>query len=670
MKRLFNAILTVAIVLATVASCWQEPVYEAGASLHQVTDLKAVPGDGEVTLSWSLPQGWEATEFIISYTDAEMGKVSFHTGGPVTTYKVTGLKNLISYIFNVQAVYGDKISGAVSVSAKPVSTRFPVTGLMADAESGKVTLYWTRPDSDQLTGYVITYQKEDEDTPVTVTVSDPAAVSYVIEGLTDDVNYVFTVVAQYTNGDSDPVEIKAMPALAVPYILESEKTAVGLPVKATFNRSAFEQADNVTWTLPGGEVLEGDEVKIRLMSAGDQTVVLGARVNGIDKSWNVVLHVREYVIEDTDFVCEGTNYNGFKGSCPMFSPDGKTVYNLTFSKISNLMAYDILSGEKKWTYSVNHSSYNGFTVNPVTGDIYFGTTTAGDFFAVTPDGTLKWQFTEAGSMQSASPAVSADGNTVYLIDASGNTFALDAATGTKKWSVALEKKGGGMLVNGNDLVILLNGTDKTIVWLKADTGEEIVSYGQAALGSDISGGFAISPDKRYAYYGHAGGQASKIDLQERKIVVDCKAVSTSTKPNLWGLVTSPNGDVMCPSKDGNCYLLDPETLEIKATFESGKGNNAFNYARACSDTDGNFYISSGQVKNVNYTLGPDLTVKDSFSVGGDADKQMGGNNYLDGILYAAYIGKSQENGLFIGKYVGGERYHAYGVDICGSCSLK
>ena len=31
---------------------------------------------------------------------------------------------------------------------------------------------------------------------------------------------------------------------------------------------------------------------------------------------------------------------------------------------------------------------------------------------------------------------------------------------------------------------------------------------------------------------------------------------------------------------------------------------------------------------------------------------------------------SQENGLFIGKYVGGERYHAYGVDICGSCSLK
>lgn len=670
MKRVFNYILMAAIALTAVAACWREPVYNAGEARHQVTDLKAVPGDREVTLSWSLPEGVMATEFIIFYTDAQKGKVSLRTDGPVTTYKVTGLTNDISYIFNVQAVYGDKVSGAVSVSVKPVTSRFPVTGLLADAGVGSVTLYWTRPESDQLTGYLISYLKDGEETPMTVTVTDKDVVSYTIEGLTDDVNYTFTVVARYSNGDSDPVIVKGMPGLALPYILESESTAVGLPVGARFNREGYPSATDVKWTLPGGEELEGEEVKIRLMAPGEQTVVLSASVNGMDKRWNVVFKVREYVINDSDFVCEGTNYNGFKGSCPMFSPDGKTVYNLTFSKISNLMAYDILSGEKKWTFSVNHGSYNGFTVNPVTGDIYFGTTTAGDFFAVTPDGTQKWQFTEAGSMQSASPAVSADGNTVYLIDATGNTFALDAATGAKKWSVALGKKGGGMLVNGNDLVILLNGTDKTIVWLKADTGEEIVSYAQEALGSDICGGFAISPDKRYAYYGHAGGQASKIDLQERKIVVDCKAVSTSAKPNLWGLVTSPNGDVLCPSKDGNCYLLDPETLEIKATFESGKGNNAFNYARACSDTDGNFYISSGQVKNVNYTLGPDLTVKDSFSVGGDADKQMGGNNYLDGILYAAYIGKSEENGLFIGKYVGGERYHAYGVDICGSCCLK
>ena len=29
------------------------------------------------------------------------------------------------------------------------------------------------------------------------------------------------------------------------------------------------------------------------------------------------------------------------------------------------------------------------TVNPVTGDIYYGTTSAGQFYAITPEGELK-----------------------------------------------------------------------------------------------------------------------------------------------------------------------------------------------------------------------------------------------------------------------------------------
>ena len=661
-----------ALTVAAVSSCWKEPVFEkdtARGDRHQVTDLKAVAGDGEVLLTWSIPEGWNPTEYIVFYTDAEAGKILLHTGSPETRYTVTGLKNTVSYIFNVQAVYGDAISGAVSASATPLSTRFAVTDLLADAESGKVTLFWTAAPSDKRTGYVITYTIEGG-TPQTKTVTDPDATSVVIDGLTDDVNYTFSVVATYSNGDSDPVTVKAMPAFAIPYFLESEVTAVGLPITFTFNREDYESATDVKWTFPDGTVLEGDEVKGAFYSAGNPVnAVLSAKVNGVDKTWNVPVSVREFVIDDNDFPVE-SEYNGFKGGAPMFSPDGKTVYNLTFNKWTNVMAYDLLTGAKKWTYTVKHSSYNGLTVNPVTGEIYFGTQTAGDFFALNPDGTLKWQFNGAGSMQSASPAVSADGTVVYIIDASGNTFALDAATGAKKWTVALAKKGGGLLLNGNDLVVLTNGTDKTIVWLNATTGEEIVSYPQKYAGSDICGGFAISPDKRYAYYGHATGHVSKIDLQERKIVVDAKVVSSADKPNIWGLVTAPNGDVLCPSKDGHCYLVDPETLETKATFDSGAGNNAFNYARACSDTEGNFYISSGQAQNVNYVFGPDLKVMNSFQIPGSGNKQMGGNNYLDGILYAAYIGKAGDNGRFIGKWVGGERYHAYGLDICGSCCIK
>ena len=671
MKKVLNYILMTVFALTVVSACWKEPVYEkdtARVDRHQVTDLKAVAGDGEVALSWSLPEGLNATEFIVFYTDAEAGKIVLRTGSPETKYTVTGLKNAVSYIFNVQAVYGEIISGAVSVSATPATTRFAVTDLLADAESGKVTLYWTAPVSDKLTGYLITYTNDGK-TFQTKEVTDKSATSCVIDGLTDDVTYTFTIVAKYSNGDSDPVSVNAMPAFAIPYTIESEATAVGLPIGFAFNRESYPGATDVKWTFPDGTTLEGDEVRGVFYSPNPAAVaVLSAKVNGVQKSWDITVNVREFVIYDNDFPCDGTNYNGFKGGAPMFSPDGKTVYNITFNKITNVIAYDLLSGTKKWIYTVNHASYNGLTVNPVTGDIYFGTTTGGDFFALNPDGTLKWQFTEAGSMQSASPAVSADGTVVFIIDAKGNTFAIDAATGAKKWNAALGAKGAGLLVNGDDLVVATNGTDKTICWLNASTGEIIVSYGQKEKAADICGAFGVSPDKRYAYYGQTSGAVSKIDLKERKIVVDTKVIGVN---NMWGVVVAPNGDVFFGSKESKAFVVDGDKMELKATFDPGIGaNNGFNYARACSDTDGNFYVSTGQIQNMNYVLTPELTVKDSFQIPGDGNKQMGGNNYLDGILYASYIGKNGDNGRFVGKYVGGQRYMAYGIDICGSCCIK
>ena len=673
MKRLFTYAVGVLLTLVAVSACWKEPQIQTGNDLklrHQVTDLMAVAGDEEVQLSWSIPEGWNPTSYLITYLNTESKQEEITVEGGTTAYTVTGLVNGAKYTFGVQAVYDKLLSGIVyTKEMQPTTSRIPVGQLLADAESGKVTLYWDKPSTSVL-GYIITCTPDGGETK-SIEISDGNATSYVLEGLTDDINYTITIVAKYAKGNSSAASVKAMPSQSIPFFVKRDKVCIGQPVELTFNREDFPGATDVKWIFPGDIVVEGDTAKQGFASAGEKTVTLSAKVNGVEKNWTITIVVREYAVYDNDFAFDtGQLYNGFKGSAPMFSPDGNTIYDLTFNKITNLVAWDLQTGEKKWTYRVDHGSYNGLTVNPVTGDIYFGTQTAGDFFAVTANGELKWQFTEAGSMQSASPAVSKDGNTVYLIDAKGATFALDAATGAKKWQAELGGKGGGLLVNGNDLVVAVNSTAKTIVWLNALTGEEIVSYAQAGKASDISGGFAVSPDKRYAYYGHAEGMVSKIDLQERKIVVDCKVVSTADKPNIWGVVSSPNGDILAPSKDGNCYLLDGSTLEIKATLESGKGVNAFNYARACSDTEGNFYITSGQVQNTVWILGPDLSVKDQFELGTKNDKQMGGNNYLDGILYSAFIGAKNDNGKFIGKYVGGERYAAYGIDICGSCCLK
>jgi hypothetical protein len=51
---------------------------------------------------------------------------------------------------------------------------------------------------------------------------------------------------------------------------------------------------------------------------------------------------------------------------------------------------------------------------------------------------------------------------------------------------------------------------------------------------------------------------------------------------------------------------------------------------------------------------------------------MGGNNFADGVFYAAFIGGGSENGALIGKYVGGTRkfWGGPGGDPCGSGCIQ
>lgn len=107
----------------------------------------------------------------------------------------------------------------------------------------------------------------------------------------------------------------------------------------------------------------------------------------------------------------------------MLSPDAGTVYVNTGNKVSNLYAFDVRTGKNKWTFrptdngDMQAESKSMVAVNPVSGDIYYGTSAGGQFYAVKPDGTLHWKFSKCGSMNSAPPAVSADGTVVYIADA-------------------------------------------------------------------------------------------------------------------------------------------------------------------------------------------------------------------------------------------------------------
>lgn len=665
MKKLLFIILTAAGLSLSVTSCWKENLPEAGAARHQVTDLKAVPGDEEAQLSWSMPEGWNPTEYLITYTDGD--KITLKTSEK--SYLVTGLTNDNTYKFEVQAVYGNLISGAVSAAAKPTTSRFAVTDLVAEGSANMVILTWTKP-STRVSSYTLTYSSENSEAQKVTIEADKE--SYTVDELENDVIYTFSLVANYAKGASEPAVAKAMPALAVPYFLDRTKAAVNQPVNFKFNTEGYPSATNIRWTFPDGKILTGTEVSYGIPSSGTKQVILTVHLGDKDKSWTIELQIRDYVINSIDWECVGANYNGFKGSCPVFSPDGKTVYNITFNQTTCLYAFNVETGELAWVYKPSSvaGSYNMLTVNPVTGDIYFGTTKAGQFYCVNASGDLKWKFDGAGSMKSAAPAVNKDGSVVYVGDAAGNIFALDAASGAKKWSAALGSAAAGLLVNGNELVA--GATNGTVTFYNTADGTVISSLKFPCM-TDITG-FAVGNDKRTVYLPAKTAMCS-FDLNTRAILVESLSVADN---NLYEPVVAPNGNVYVAGKDNCVYCLDKDLTRVvwkyKHTDAAGKIVNAFNYSHPCVDTENHLYITSGQASNVSYIFNPDGKVKESWTYGSsNQQKQMGGNNYLNGVLYSAFVGNTGDNGAFYGKYVGGERantWSTHGGDICGSCCLK
>lgn len=672
MKKIVIDLLLTSFIAAGLTACWSEDIPEAGAARRQVTDLTATPGDEEVQLAWSLPEGWNPTDFIVYYTNTDSETVTLRTDGEMNC-TIDGLVNGTQYTFYVQAVYGKLVSNYVAVIGRPATTRFPVTDLTVDAGDSFVSLAWTKPATTVLS-YTLSYYNEDTPDNVEQQTLDKDATNVKLEGLTNDKNYYFSLAANYEKGASEPATAKAMPTLAIPYILDRDQAAKNQPITFTFNTEDYPTATDVKWTFPGDVVKEGTVVKYGLGSVGTQTVKLNATIDGNLRTWTLEVEIREYVIYSSDWAQDGSNYNGFKGSCPVFSPDGKTVYNITYRKLTQLVAFDLITGTEKWRYtpSGKSGSYNMLTVNPITGDIYFGTESAGQFYAITSEGKLRWMFRDAQSMKSAAPAVNAAGTVVYICDKNGNTFAIDAASGQKIWSFAAGIAGGGLLVNGSELLI---GAGTSAYFLNTETGDQIA---KVALGCEMSDiiGFAVSNDKTLAYFGAKNGYIGAVDLTTH--TAKTPLLTTMTNPNtVYEPVVAPNGSVFAGSKNGTVYNVkgDLSAVNWEYVHNGSPLANAFNYSHPCVDSENRFYITSGQTSNTTYIFDANGNVVDSWTYesGDNGQKQMGGNNYLDGVLYSAFDGSSTRNGIFVGKYVGGERassWSTHGGDICGSCCVK
>jgi len=672
MKNLIH-ICILSGLAALAASCWTEDIPEAGAARHQVEALTATPGDEEVTLAWEIPDGWNPTDYIVFYTDEESQTVTLRTGG-ANRYVVDKLTNGISYNFNVQAVYGKLISNAVTVAGRPSTSRLPVTDLtVTDTGDGYVALAWSAP-STLVEKYTLSYYIEDMPGDIRTQEIGKEQTAYRCEGLTNDKTWFFLLAAEYAKGPAEADVVRAMPTKAIPYFISSETAAVDQPVTFEFNRTAYADASDVTWTFPDGTVLTGDKVLSGFKTTGNQTVMLSAKIDGSSREWKITVEIRPYVVKFMDWEqADGAKYESPTYTCPVLSPDAGTVYVNTGNKVSNLYAFDVRTGKNKWTFrptdngDMQAESKSMVAVNPVSGDIYYGTSAGGQFYAVKPDGTLHWKFSKCGSMNSAPPAVSADGTVVYIADAKGALYALDAETGTERWSApyAAGSCGYGLLVNGGEVVL---AAKTAIHFVNAADGTKIEAVSVSIVNSI---GFAVSPDRKKAYFAYATTLAA-VDLDSHTLY----ARSAAGGDNYYQPIVAGDGTVFAGTKDGYVRFFSPDLQTmIHEEQPSSVKKNTFNFTRPLVDANNRFYImASGNSTEDSLVLEYDTSGNKISDWSYTQNNCQNGCNLADGVLYTVNQGSGDGgNGLFIGKYIGAARgrgWSSHGGDHCGSGCIQ
>ena len=176
----------------------------------EITNLRAMRGDGSATLTWSIPESSQnqlSGYWIREYKTGESKFITHVIFDKTTRTKITGLENGVSYGFSVIAVTETGI-GPVSkiVQVTPLKPTIyggspdPITDLKATGEPNQVILTWQAPkdNGSTITGYEIQQKIRGEDSYTTIKQGRTNSVT--ITGLTNGITYDFKVMARNSVG--------------------------------------------------------------------------------------------------------------------------------------------------------------------------------------------------------------------------------------------------------------------------------------------------------------------------------------------------------------------------------------------------------------------------------------------------------------------------------------
>ena len=210
--------------------------------------LSATPGDAQVTLSWTDPGDATITKYQVSSDGGTSFADIAGSGATTTGHIVTGLTNGTAYTLALRAVNGSGDGAVSSIAATPVAVPAAPLGLTAAAGDAQVTLSWTDPGNDTITGYEL---RVDSGAWADIAGSDADTASHTVTGLTNGTEYSFALRAANASGDGAVSSIAATPRAAV----------AGVPA-APVGLSATPGDAQVTlsWTDPGDDTIDNYQI--------------------------------------------------------------------------------------------------------------------------------------------------------------------------------------------------------------------------------------------------------------------------------------------------------------------------------------------------------------------------------------------------------------------------
>jgi outer membrane protein assembly factor BamB len=377
---------------------------------------------------------------------------------------------------------------------------------------------------------------------------------------------------------------------------------------------------------------------------------------------------------------------------PMYCHDVRHTGRSPYSTTNNM-------GEEKWRLRLQGLVW-GSPIIDGNGIIYVG---AWDFYAIYPNGTIKWQM-DISAFSSA--AAIGENGIIYVgtIWASPNyLYAIYSNNGTLKWKFKTDNHIFSSPAIGEDGVIYFGSEDENIYALypngtlkwKYKTGHAVLSSpaigndGTVYCGSHDTYLYAFHPNNGTLRWKYKTGDwirtSPSIAYDGTIYIVSLDNFLHAVYPDGTGMWKTNVGAGPSPTigQDGTIYCgysklyaVNPTNGSIKWTFDVlGKIRGA----TPCNSIDGTIYLGNYDGSDI-VAVNPDGTEKWRVSIGGDVESAPAigedGTVYIgdgrdDGYLHAfgwceleadangPYYGRINESIQFQGSAKGGYRPHSY-----------